>query len=93
MIGRNRGRFLMSIFDSARNIRSYSLDNNFHAKQLDNACIDPEAYMQGEVKWISAQEYLKAQHRLFEFSRLVSYGDGRFVLTIHANLWYEFEAF
>ena len=85
---RRNSKELLGIFQRARNIKAYSLDNGFIGREVTGECIDPGNW----DNKVSPQEYLAKKFAQFNSNRLYSTAPGKYTLHIHSNLWYEFES-
>jgi len=85
-VRRNSPR-LEGIFQNAHDIKAYSLDNGFIAREVTGECVDPSNWDNN----ISPQEYLAKKFAQFNSNKLYQKGNGRYTLHIHSNLWYEFD--
>lgn len=73
MIIRRNAKLLSEVFQEAKNIKVFALENYFIGKEVK---------IQGE--------YLADILNKFRFARLTREGN-KYHLSIHSNLWYEFE--
>lgn len=78
LIRRNQQAKAEAIFNNAKNIKVYTLENCFTARLANK--LDYEG-----------KNWLMRDWLMFSFARLTQYGDGKFTLRIHSNCWYEFE--
>lgn len=89
--GTNRAK---QVIANARNIRGYSLANNFAGNPLAE---HPQVWggpvvnnRHTELVTLTQQEFL--QHELDTYHAKLTENNGRFTIQIHSNLWYEFES-
>jgi len=84
---RRNSPLLKAIFENARNVQYYTLDNCFSGKPMrDRPCY----YENGELKQTTQGGYLAAIYRMFSFARVSDDGGGRFNLHVTMREWYEF---
>lgn len=83
------------VLAKARNVKCYTLSNCFTGTPLGPDPIDPEAWMKRKpgdtVVDTTPQGYLAAKLRMFQFSKLIDEGRGKYHLRVTSNEWYEFE--
>lgn len=83
---RRNSKQLEGIFKNAHDIKAYSLDNGFIAREITGECVDPDNW----DNKVSPQEYLAKKFAQFTTNKL--YKNGKvYTLHIHSNLWYEFK--
>ena len=81
---------------NARNIRCYSLSNNFAGNPLaDNPTVWGEA-KPGEhyrpMIQVTQAEFLRRELVRSHGAKLTETGNGHYTIHIHSNLWFDFEA-
>lgn len=84
---RRNSRELPQIFENAHNIKAYSLDNGFVAREVTGECVEPGNWNNK----VTPQEYLAKKFAQFDSNKLYKTDKG-YTLHIHSNLWYEFES-
>lgn len=77
-IGRNQKKKAYEIFNNAKNIRAYNLDNGFTGKLCD------KLNCKGE-------NWLIRDWEGFNSSKLKQTNTNKYVLRFHSNNWIEFE--
>jgi len=77
LIKHNQKQKAHQIFNNAKNIRVYTLDNGFSGKEANK--LDYEG-----------KNWLQYQWDTFKFARLSLDGDGTYHLHITMRCWYEF---
>lgn len=78
-----------SLIENAKNIRCYSLNNDFTGHELVS---HPSVWEGGKIINISQPEFLRRELNGLH-SKLTRYNDsGKYCIHVHSNLWYEFEA-
>jgi len=78
------------VLTNAREIRCYSLSNNFTGTPLVN---DPVIWApDGQIKHVTPTEYLTHELETMPHAKLYDEGGGKFSLLVHSNLSYEFQS-
>jgi len=87
-MGAIRKNKIVGLLERARNIKVYSIDNGFIAREIPN---DKQIHVaDGQV--LMPFEYLLRQFRLMPKSTVWhNETKNTYSLNIHSNLWYEFE--
>lgn len=83
-VARNTKKAKQAI-ENAKNIRVFSLSNDFNGKPLSEKPVVPG----GEV--VSQSEFLSRELNSLH-AKLTSNEIGKYTIHVHSNLWYEFEA-
>ncbi len=89
MTVRRNTKFAARILAKAHDVRCFNLQNGFTCTPMTEK---PAYYRAGELHPTTPGGYLKALLEMFSFSKLYSFGNGNFRLTVTSNEWYEFRA-
>lgn len=91
-IAKNTNR-AKQVIANAHDVRCFSLSNNFSGTLLDRPCVWCGPVVNGrrtDLVRVSDGEFLLYQLNAFRGAKLSVNTDGKYHLTIHSNLWYEF---
>lgn len=83
------------MLDGARNIRCYSLDNNFAGKPLPELPQILGEMNPGDTRrplvQVSQIGYLRHELRT-KTTKLIDSGNNHFTIRVHSNLWFSFQS-
>ena len=80
---------ISGIFANAHDIKSHSLDNGFKAHDMTGDCVNPNDWS----STVSPQNYLALTFTKYSrYAKLTKDSNGNYRLSIHSNLWYDFQS-
>ncbi len=79
------------LIENAHDVRCFSLSNNFSGTPLPKEC-----HVWGgphrDLLTVSQQDFLAHELYISHSTKLRQMSDGRYIIYVHSNLWYEFNA-
>lgn len=89
LIKHNQKKKAIEIFEKAKHIRVYTLDNNFSGTSADVLDYKDENWLLRE--WLTFDFSRLSEVTFGYFNYKKDKGPRKFLLDIHDNCWYEFE--